>query len=644
MRPLLPFFSLCFCLAINAQNVEFDSETTLLNFINAGADLDNNGEISLTEAAQVTELFFNMEPVYETSRKVVFDDSIWDESDISDPYYGCSDDSDCDCIGDYIDGELDLQNLQHFTSLKHLGINRSITNVSLPPGLLSFHLRGAEVAEHLILPSSLDVLEVAYSDLLSINLDNCTNLTQLNIRDVDFLVSPMLPVNTHLEAISLDIALNLNDINHEGLQYLDLSFSPPFDINALSSLKALFIKSNQDLIISNSSLEKLFVQEAAFTSITSCTSLVDAYIGRAELSDVTSNPKLERLRIHELEESNDEVFVSNCPNLEYFFGSGNVNNLLLVELPKLKHLRASATSGPYFGITDQGAIEHLNVLYSHNLGIDYAALPKLRHLDLHKANVGSELDLSASTQLEQLKLYEVIVNSLVSSSADLNRVSIWNREDNNLELKLHSDFNPMYLELSCVDNPNLNFTKFSRLAKATFRGVDNLEVMDLSNAADLEYLTVQDNRQLEHLKLCEANSSLNLALSGHFSESNPDLNVEIPFDSGDELEDFCIYYLEVSVANCNSDVSTSSNNQLDQSHQNVVSVYPNPTTDFLNWNSSIEEVSQVNIFDLSGKIVRRFDRPSSQVYLEDLEDGLYLVNIKTDSQTYSEKVLVKRSK
>lgn len=60
--------------------------------------------------------------------------------------------------------------------------------------------------------------------------------------------------------------------------------------------------------------------------------------------------------------------------------------------------------------------------------------------------------------------------------------------------------------------------------------------------------------------------------------------------------------------------------------KNNVKAYPNPFTNVLNI-SDIANVKSVSVSDVSGRLVKSIDNPSSVLHLEDLKSGLYLVTL-----------------
>lgn len=58
-----------------------------------------------------------------------------------------------------------------------------------------------------------------------------------------------------------------------------------------------------------------------------------------------------------------------------------------------------------------------------------------------------------------------------------------------------------------------------------------------------------------------------------------------------------------------------------------VKIYPNPFTDVLNI-SEVKNLVSVSITDMSGRTVKTFQNPTAQIYLGELQSGMYLVNLK----------------
>ena len=69
--------------------------------------------------------------------------------------------------------------------------------------------------------------------------------------------------------------------------------------------------------------------------------------------------------------------------------------------------------------------------------------------------------------------------------------------------------------------------------------------------------------------------------------------------------------------------------------KNDVTVYPNPTTDYLYWNG---EPATVKVYDLTGKCVK-FVADADCVSLADLTAGTYIVTVATDNSVSTVRVI-----
>lgn len=73
----------------------------------------------------------------------------------------------------------------------------------------------------------------------------------------------------------------------------------------------------------------------------------------------------------------------------------------------------------------------------------------------------------------------------------------------------------------------------------------------------------------------------------------------------------------------------------------TVKVFPNPTTDVLNIESITQQLTEVSIVDLNGRLVKSLEVDSNVVNanIQDLKPGLYIVNISNNETTISRKFI-----
>ena len=67
-------------------------------------------------------------------------------------------------------------------------------------------------------------------------------------------------------------------------------------------------------------------------------------------------------------------------------------------------------------------------------------------------------------------------------------------------------------------------------------------------------------------------------------------------------------------------------------NKNNIKVSPNPFTDLITI-SHVSDVKSVAVLDVSGKLIKTIEKPSSSLYLGDLKDGIYLLTLKMNDGT-----------
>lgn len=75
----------------------------------------------------------------------------------------------------------------------------------------------------------------------------------------------------------------------------------------------------------------------------------------------------------------------------------------------------------------------------------------------------------------------------------------------------------------------------------------------------------------------------------------------------------------------------------------TVAIYPNPAIDFINIELPfVEETYTINVLDLSGRVVETISSNGGQMMLstENLNAGLYMVNVEGETRTYTQKVQI----
>ena len=74
---------------------------------------------------------------------------------------------------------------------------------------------------------------------------------------------------------------------------------------------------------------------------------------------------------------------------------------------------------------------------------------------------------------------------------------------------------------------------------------------------------------------------------------------------------------------------------------NKLSIYPNPTTDFLNINSEIA-ISELKISDINGRIINNLQFIDDKLYVGELQKGIYLIKITDKNGNISTEKIIKK--
>ena len=185
-------------------------------------------------------------------------------------------------------------------------------------------------------------------------------------------------------------------------------------------------------------------------------------------------------------------------------------------------------------------------------------------------------------------------------------------------------------------SPNENFIKVFKPLVAgekvsiTFTEFD-VEPADENGVYD--YMNVYNGTSSNASKLFENGKELNgNKIPGPFVSTDDSGAITIRFrsDGGLELKGWA------AQINCNS-------LGLEDLNKVEFNIYPNPTADFVTL-SSKEKIVSYQVFDMSGRLLvetNKIDKKESKIDLSKYPKGVYLLNIKTDKKSYSQKVTKK---
>jgi hypothetical protein len=107
------------------------------------------------------------------------------------------------------------------------------------------------------------------------------------------------------------------------------------------------------------------------------------------------------------------------------------------------------------------------------------------------------------------------------------------------------------------------------------------------------------------------------------------------FNAYSDADQASLYLDDISISDLNLAVSEVSQKK------NEIKLYPNPFTDVLNISDS-KNVKNISVTDASGRLVKTIANPGSTIYLNDLKQGMYIVNLEMkDGSRQTVKVIKK---
>ena len=88
------------------------------------------------------------------------------------------------------------------------------------------------------------------------------------------------------------------------------------------------------------------------------------------------------------------------------------------------------------------------------------------------------------------------------------------------------------------------------------------------------------------------------------------------------------------------DQTTSTDNVIVNSDE--ITIFPNPAADRLNVSIDIEDVKQLNLLDMTGRIIWSSVSPNRQEIIDvsSLNDGIYIIQSVTDEFSYINRVII----
>jgi hypothetical protein len=135
-------------------------------------------------------------------------------------------------------------------------------------------------------------------------------------------------------------------------------------------------------------------------------------------------------------------------------------------------------------------------------------------------------------------------------------------------------------------------------------------------------------------------------------------NIQIPLNTtnvANYLLSVKVYYINLQNFNCDYQIIRDMQNltfstplsetvflTIKDVTQNKISIlYPNPTTGILFCNKNMK-IDKIQVHDFKGLLIYEIENPENEFDLSNLQNGIYLVRIEKEKESYVEKIILKK--
>lgn len=325
-------------------------------------------------------------------------------------------------------------------------------------------------------------------------------------------------------------------------------------------------------------------------------------------------------------------------------------------------LQLSGSSSNPTNIEDLTGIEAFINVSTINAGnndlttVNFTENIELRNLSLGN-NTIAEIDLSGNPLLRNLVIFDNLLQEIdVSSNPELrfldinqNNISDLDLSENNLLLIL----NAAECSLSTIDlSSNTNLDTLYLLANPLesvdlrqntaltelFIGATLIRGINLSENPQLEKLDIRANPLLEEINLKNSDND-NIDITSSFPSNFTNLPLLERVCIDDVNSDLAAFILD-QVAH---PVTFSEDCSFLGTEENTLAafiIYPNPTRDFVTI-STKEEITSIQLFTLTGVILKDNAIINNRLNIENIANGVYLLKVKFKNGTHSTRKIIK---
>lgn len=175
--------------------------------------------------------------------------------------------------------------------------------------------------------------------------------------------------------------------------------------------------------------------------------------------------------------------------------------------------------------------------------------------------------------------------------------------------------------------------------------LNSITEIDLSNNPNIKTLDASGGINYINLKNGNNNPDMHIDISAFFvGGPPPDGHTCIEVDDAVAAQNNQSPYSEWTIQHAFQSYSLVADCSLgtEEFNKKSISIYPNPTSDILNFEvANGTSVEKVILFDISGRVVREYNNIlNSGISLSSVEKGVYLVKIFSGNYTQTQKIIV----
>lgn len=425
--------------------------------------------------------------------------------------------------------------------------------------------------------------------------------------------------------------VNIPDVNFKAVL---LQASPSNQIAQDLSGNYFKIDANNDGEIQDSEAQQvsfLMMVTTSINSLVGITSFTNLKVLRCNSNNLTTLDVQGMSKLEQLYCSQNQLTslnVQGLQNLKYVYcGQNNLTTLNLQGLSNLIWIECPMNNLTTLDLHNLPNLENVSCFGNDLASLNVLSSPKINFIHCAE-NQLSNLTINHLTNLKTLSCFGNNLTDL--NVANLNKLEFLEFSLNNISsIDLTGLVALKVLQFSNNHISTINLQGLNLLETLSC-GWNNLSTVNVSTNPNLISIDCRNN-QLTSLYVKNGTYQA-IQLSG-----NPQLN----YICADPSEVTQIQNL-LAAWGYTSQIDTSCALSVADSmvKKSELSFYPNPVDDILNI-SIDQKIKNLYIYDASGKRIKILNDPGNKIYLRDLNSGIYILNIVTESGNYQTKFIKK---